>query len=86
MKKTTTKTFELSAEVALGLLIAVFAFALVYRHFNKPAVVTQNCYEKLAELDTVAHIATATGRLPGEPKTAKPGTKFAVKTNYCAGK
>jgi hypothetical protein len=42
-----------------------------------------SCEARYAELGIVSDIASATGKLPGVPQTATPGTKFSVNPNFC---
>jgi len=60
---------------------AVIAGVLFIRQANSEPV-TMTCYDKLAELDRVALIANATGRLPGDPKYHSEA-KFSVKPEVC---
>ena len=45
-----------------------------------------SCYQKLAEQDIVAKIATSTGKLPGNPTRDPIGTTYKVNVDYCKGK
>lgn len=86
MKKVNNSNIRIDVAVFMGItwLMAVTALTVVaFKAMEiKPAHTQGDCYQQLAELDIVAHIATATGKAPGKPSTPR-NTTFKVNPEAC---
>lgn len=71
------------AIVVMTLTLTVFALALIsaareLRGASQPVTSQISCADAIDEAVSVAAIATATGRVPGEALSVPAGTKFSV--------